>query len=98
LDRGGGRGEHELVDPADAAMDDGEPQTADAEIDAAGQAAEPGARLAVDLRIGVGVPSGGRALAGAAFGKAAAAVGAARAELLVAIAHDDVDSGTPYQV
>src|SRR5215471_6933984 len=79
-------------------MDHRERAAGDREIDPAREAAEPGARVAPDLPVRMREPGGREALAGAARRKTAAALMRALRELLVAIAHDDVDAARPHEV
>ena len=98
LDEGGGGGEDEAVDEVDAAVDHGQTLAGDAEIDAGRQRGEPTAGIVADLAIRVGEPGGGEALAGATLGIAAGAVVGSLGELLVAVAHDDMDAGAAHEI
>src|SRR6266849_1668556 len=56
-----------------------------------------GAVVGVERAVGMGEPGGCELVAGAAGGKAAAAIAAPRGQALLAIAQDDPRAGSPHQ-
>ena len=79
-------------------MHDREPPAVDGKIDPARQARHPGTGIGVERAVGMGEPGGCELVAGAAGGKAAAAIAAPRGQALLAIAQDDPRAGPPHEL
>ena len=79
-------------------MNDGQPDAAQFQINPTRQGGEPAPCLWIDAPIGERVPVRRQPLAGAALRKSAAAIIRAVRQLLVAVAHHDVDAGAAHQI
>ncbi len=87
------RGKEKPVDPAGRTVKHGQTVVAKTQIQPLGQRRHPGAVVIAHPRAGVGKPSRGETVAGRAGREAAAAIGRAFGELLLAIAHHCGDTG-----
>src|SRR5215813_5125358 len=98
LDEGRRGGEYELIDLADASMDDRQEASVEFEINPSRQLRKPTASVGADLGASIRKPARRQLLTGTAGREPATAVISAERQLFIAIAHDDSYAGCADEI